>query len=91
MNSSNILTNIEYLPIWKKGATAEERFLELSHIARKHPERFESFVLIHEERLDGREDKMKIDYACHNVDTMKLLGLIELGKRRVLKVTHGED
>lgn len=48
-------SNVEYLPVWKAEATAEERLLELAMIARKHPERFAKLMVVYvEEKPDGR-------------------------------------
>lgn len=46
-------SNIEYLPVWKKDATAEERFLELAMMARKHPERFAKMAVVYVEIKPG--------------------------------------
>lgn len=45
---------IDYLPIWKKGATACERLQELAEIARKHPEYFDKWVVVYCEDNDIR-------------------------------------
>lgn len=45
---------VDYLPIWKKGATAGERLRELALIADKHPERFRKWVLVYCEDNDDR-------------------------------------
>ena len=47
-------SNVEYLPIWKAEATAEERLLELAMIARKHPERFAKLMVVYSEALRGK-------------------------------------
>ena len=76
--------SINYLPIWKKNATAEERFLEIAAIARKHPERFNKILVVYEEELP---DKNTVTHcACHNASTTELLGLLELGKYEIMKV-----
>jgi hypothetical protein len=38
---------VDYLPIWKKDAPAHERLYELAEIARKHPERFNKWVIVY--------------------------------------------
>ena len=39
--------SIDYLPIWKKDAPAHERLYELAEVARKHPERFQKWVIVY--------------------------------------------
>lgn len=45
---------VDYLPIWKKGATTEERLLELAQIAAKHPEYFDKWVIVYCEDNEKR-------------------------------------
>lgn len=77
--------NLEYLPIWKKGSTAEEFLLELAMIARKHPERFEKVVLVSQETLPTGQTK--VDYFTRQVSTMEALGVLELGKMEIIRYT----
>ena len=53
---------VDYLPIWKRDAIAEERFLELAQIAHKHPERFGKIAVVYEETLSNKNTKISI---CH--------------------------
>ena len=76
--------NIDYLPIWKKNATPEEKFMELALIARKHPERFDKLVVIWQEAID---ESTRTDYTS-NRDLTTTLGLLELGKFEMLKVGY---
>lgn len=46
--------SIDILPIWKKDAPAHERLYELAEIARKHPDRFDKWVLVYCEDNDKR-------------------------------------
>lgn len=78
--------NLDYLPIWKKGATAEEFLQELAMIARKHPERFGKLVLVSEETLPSGETK--VAYFTRQVSTTEVLGLLELGKMEILRYTY---
>lgn len=83
--------NVEYLPIWKKDATPEERFLELAMIARKHPERFKRMVVLYQEELPnpgGTFPKTMTRYVTNGVNTTEALGVIELGKLELLRYTH---
>jgi hypothetical protein len=41
--------SIDYLPVWKKGASIHERLYELAEIARKYPERFNKWLIAYEE------------------------------------------
>ena len=62
------MTNITMLPNWKNSATAEERFGELSIMARLHPEKFSRVLVVYEEDLpDG---KSKIRWVS-NVETSR--------------------
>ena len=81
--------NVEYLPVWKNGATAEERFLELAMIARKRPERFEHVIIIwnYTNQKDG--DRMRTEYVTSGCDTMDALGLVELAKEELHRYTRG--
>ena len=45
---------VDYLPIWKKGATPGERLRELAFIADKHPDWFRKWVLVYCEDNDVR-------------------------------------
>jgi len=68
---------ISYLPVWKKGATAAERFMELSHVASKHPEMFEKFVVLYTEELDdGRFMIRKV--ASGKMNTAELVGMVTI-------------
>lgn len=45
---------VDYLPVWKRGATAGERLRELAFVADKHPEQFRKWVLVYCEDNDQR-------------------------------------
>lgn len=83
--SPPIPDNVEFLPIWKKGSTAEEFLLELAMVARKHPERFEKLVLVSQETLPSGQTK--VDYFTRKVSTIEVLGLLELGKMEIIRYT----
>lgn len=88
--------NVEYLPIWKSEATAEERFNELAMIARKHPERFKRVVVIFEEQLPLESGRTYPDTITRYVTTgccaTMALGVIEAGKQKLLRwMFDGED
>lgn len=45
---------VDYLPIFKRNATAAERLYELAMIAEKYPERFQKWILVYCEDNDER-------------------------------------
>ena len=75
--------NVRYLPMWKQGATAEERFLELAQIARQHPERFSRLFVVYQEELPDKSTITR--YVSLGGCATEILGLIELGKFELLK------
>lgn len=78
--------NVEFLPIWKNNATPEERLMELAMMARKNPERFAKMVVFYQEES---EHGYRTRYVCsEKLDSISLLGLIELGKDQVLRYIH---
>lgn len=86
-----MMDNVDYLPIWKKDATAEERFLELANMARKHPERFLHCIVIYQERVTlehGDGTAFNTRYVTHGLDTLGAIGLFEVGKLSLLRFTH---
>lgn len=48
------MAQVDYLPIWKKGATTAERLYELAMIAEKHPDQFQKWILVYCEDNDKR-------------------------------------
>lgn len=61
-------SNVEYLPVWKAEATAEERLLELAMIARKHPERFAKMAVVYVEvKPNGRWEIRSIDAGMSTI------------------------
>ena len=86
-----VTASIDYLPIWKKDATACERLQEIAEIARKYPERFDRLLVVYESVPDTSDggNTTKIRYACNGCDTTTLLGLIEEAKEEIHVVTRG--
>lgn len=74
--------SIAYLPVWKKNATAAERLSEVEAIARVHPDRFASMILIYESAEDS-DGCTTVRYACSGLDTNQILGLLEQAKEEV--------
>lgn len=72
---------LDYLPVWKKNATAAERFYELALMAEKHPDRFEKFIVLWESTKEvGRSQQ-----AVRSDMTLAFaLGFLELGKHNLL-------
>ena len=66
--------NVEYMPNWKKGATAEERLMELAMIARKHPERFSQMVVIYIEELPDEFTRTR--HLALNAGTHVVAGIL---------------
>ena len=76
------MDNVSYLPVWKKGATAEERFLELAMMARQNPDRFSKVAVIWSYENEEKA-MMATRYVSSDMTTMELLGLLELGRQEV--------
>ena len=74
------MNNVDYLPIWKKGATPGERLEELALIARKHPGRFERFVICYVEMTDKEAGTLRIRTMQFGCNLAEGIGLYELGK-----------
>ena len=75
--------SVDYLPVWKKGATPFERLSELAEIARKHPERFSKFVICYKEVLpSGTYIYRQLQYGC---ELDEQIGMFEIGKVEALK------
>ena len=79
------LTNVELMPIWKRGnATPAERLRELALMADKNPERFAKLAVVYIED-NGKGDVTR--YANYGVTTMELLGMLRMAEVEVLRVT----
>jgi hypothetical protein len=78
--------NVDYLPIWKKGATAEERLMELALVARKHPERFNRLLVIYQE--DKADTSTVTRYTCNGGTTAELLGLMTMAEWEIMDVVR---
>lgn len=70
--------DVTFLPVWKRGATAAERFEELAMYARKHPERFDKLLVLYVEQIPrpGYERPLTqlrfIDAGCTTYDVMAI-------------------
>jgi hypothetical protein len=85
--------NVTSLPIWKRGATAAERFEELAQLAREFPHRFNHVVVVYIERLPplpgDRCNATVTRYITNGCNTMEALGTLALGKNEMMKYTNG--
>lgn len=79
--------NVDYLPIWKNNASAEERLQELSHMARKHPEQFNKFIIVFQE-IDDESNSSYERQVCFNLTTTEALGLLRFGEVALLSSMH---
>lgn len=76
---------IDYLPIWKKDAPVHERLMELSEIARKHPEWFQLWILVYSE---DNAERFKTRYqAGDETRTSDCLAILEHAKHVILEDT----
>lgn len=81
--------SIDYLPVWKRGATPGERLREVALIADKHPERFGKMVIVYtEENEKGVYTRMAFGEKTRTSDAM---GLLALGQHRLWHDTHHSD
>lgn len=74
--------SIDYLPIWKKDATACERLQELAEVARKYPERFGKFALGYIETLPNGNTKIRT--FTHGCSTVESVGVFEIAKNDLI-------
>ena len=80
-----IADNVEYLPVWKFGATAEERFLELAMIAKKNPERFAKVAVIYEGAADANKLTRLRYTSCGVINNNELVGIIDIAKHDIIE------
>lgn len=75
------MAGISYLPIWKEGATAAERFSELAMIAAKHPERFSAVAVLY---VEEGEKSVRLRTITSGATTYEALGMLVDAQRRIL-------
>ncbi len=74
--------DLSYLPIWKKNATAAERFYELAVMAEKHPEDFTTFIVAWVEQY---EEGSKTNSVVSDKTTIyEAVGVLEAIKLNLL-------
>lgn len=74
-------TNVTYFPMWKKDATAEERFLELAQMAHDDPGRFEKVIIGWIGTKEGKPDVS--NYISAGCTALDALGLVALTQRNI--------
>lgn len=73
--------NVATLPIWKRDASAYERLSELALLAREHPERFNTFVIVYQEtKANGNWQIRTMEFGG---DLASRIGLLYLGQDRL--------
>lgn len=70
-------------------ARAEEFLQEVATVARKYPDRFEKMIVMHEETLPS--GRTVVRYATRGASLNELLGLIEIGKRRIIERAESDE
>ena len=83
-----MISNVTSLPVWKRDATAEERFLELAQLAREAPERFEKVLVGWIGVKDGKPDVS--NYVTTGCNALDALGIATLTRRNVENWTVSE-
>ena len=80
---------VTYFPYWKAGATAEERLLELAEIARAHPERFDTMIVVYNERTTC--NRFLTRYITSGKEgSMHFVGLLEMAKNKLFEWINGD-
>lgn len=75
------MTEISYLPLWKKDSTPEEWCMELAMIARKHPERFQRAIISY---VEDTEDGTILRMAIRNATTHEALGIMSEAAHKLI-------
>lgn len=76
------MSKVDYLPVWHSLSTPAERLRELVHMAEKHPERFEKFVITYVETL-GNDDSTRTQCHFFGCKRSEAFGLLEMGKQHL--------
>lgn len=77
------MSDVDYLPVWKRGATATERFDELAMVAKKHPERFGKIAVVYEETLPNKHTVIRsISAHC---STNELVGILTIAIKDIIE------
>lgn len=89
MSDQKAPDNVTPIPVWKRNSTAEEFLQEVATVARKYPDRFEKMIVMHEETLPS--GRTVVRYATRGASLNELLGLIEIGKRRIIERAESDE
>ena len=73
------MKNVVILPIWKKYATAAERFRELAMMAEEHPGKFERFVVLYEGSKEFGQDRVRV--LSDGMELQTLIWMLEVTKQ----------
>lgn len=75
------MSTVTAIPVWKRDATAEERFLELAQLARENPERFEKVLVGWIGVKNGKPGVST--YVTTGCNALDALGMATLTRRNV--------
>lgn len=77
---------VDYLPIWKRNATAVERLTELAQIAGKHPEWFDKWVIVY---CEDNVERFKTRYMQgETTRTSDCLAVLTAGTLTIFEETY---
>lgn len=77
---------VEILPIWKKDAPTHERLYELAELARRHPERFDKWVIVY---CEDNEKRFRTRYMQgEGTRTSDCLAVLTAGVQQVFEETR---
>ncbi len=66
---------VESIPVWKRGATPQERLLELAQFAAENPGMFEKFVILY---MQDEEGTFCVRSMRHNCSLVEGMGIISV-------------
>ena len=75
------MSNVTAMPVWKRDASPEERFLELAQMARENPDRFQMVIVCWIGTHQGKQGSS--NYVTTGCDAIQALGLAALTVRNV--------
>ena len=76
--------SITPFPKWKRGATREENFYELAHMARDNPDKFSAVVVIYMQRCEGGAVEVN-EYIAGTVSALEAAGMCALTEKNILE------
>ena len=86
------VSTIDYLPVWKKGASVHERLYELAEMARKHPERFDKWLIAYQELRPNGNTLARVLFGDTTMtsDAIALLAVTQHDLMHDSRSPHGE-